>query len=107
TALYKSAGGATLRAAVYWRGALGIAERATWIGENMSFFPPSANCNESIIRRSAQAVEMAAERGERISPYQKYDQELWWQTDMLPEPLRHISPHDGSHTFLTHAFINS
>lgn len=26
---------------------------------------------------------------------------------MLPEPLRHPSGHDGSHTFLTHEFIDA
>jgi hypothetical protein len=26
---------------------------------------------------------------------------------MLPEPLRHDSGHDGSHTFLTHEFIDA
>ncbi len=26
---------------------------------------------------------------------------------MLPKPLRHNSGHDGSHTFITHEFIDS
>jgi len=26
---------------------------------------------------------------------------------MLPQPLRHNSGHDGSHTFITHEFIDS
>jgi hypothetical protein len=32
---------------------------------------------------------------------------MWWQTDLLPEPLRHNSGHDGSHSFITHEFIDS
>ena len=32
---------------------------------------------------------------------------VWWKTDMLPEPLRHNSGHGGSHTFLTHEFIDA
>jgi len=36
-----------------------------------------------------------------------YDQPLWWKTDMLPEPLRHDSGHEGSHTFIAHEFIDS
>lgn len=36
-----------------------------------------------------------------------YKQPQWWQTDMLPQPLRHNSGHDGSHTFITHAFIDA
>jgi len=31
----------------------------------------------------------------------------WWQTDLLPEPLRHDSGHGGSHTFIAHEFIDS
>jgi hypothetical protein len=31
----------------------------------------------------------------------------WWETEMLPEPLRHNSGHDGSHPFITHEFIQS
>ncbi|MDH7600753.1 MAG: hypothetical protein QHI38_01230, partial [Armatimonadota bacterium] len=31
----------------------------------------------------------------------------WWKTDMLPEPLRVPSGHEGSHVFLTHEFIDA
>ncbi|MFN0118896.1 MAG: Gfo/Idh/MocA family protein [Blastocatellia bacterium] len=31
----------------------------------------------------------------------------WWQTDLLPERLRHDSGHGGSHTFIAHEFIDS
>ena len=37
----------------------------------------------------------------------KYEQPQWWKTDLLPEPLRHGSGHDGSHPFLTHEFIDA
>jgi hypothetical protein len=38
---------------------------------------------------------------------QKYKQPMWWQTDMLPEQLRHDSGTGGSHTFNTHEFIDA
>jgi tRNA G37 N-methylase TrmD len=38
---------------------------------------------------------------------ERYEQPQWWKTDMLPEPLRHNSGHHGSHTFLTHEFIDA
>src|SRR5690606_37585259 len=41
------------------------------------------------------------------STVEEYDQPKWWATDMLPEPLRHNSGHDGSHTFITHEFIDA
>ena len=31
----------------------------------------------------------------------------WWQTEMLPEAMRHDSGHGGSHTFIAHEFIAS
>ena len=44
-------------------------------------------------------------QGENI--VETYKQPLWWETDMLPIPLRHDSGHGGSHTFITHEFIDS
>jgi len=38
---------------------------------------------------------------------EEYNQTQWWQTDMLPEPLRYNSGHGGSHNFLTHEFIDA
>lgn len=37
----------------------------------------------------------------------KYDQPEWWKTELLPEPLRHNSGHHGSHTFITHEFVEA
>ena len=36
-----------------------------------------------------------------------YDVPKWWSTNLLPAPLRHDSGHSGSHTFITHEFIDS
>ncbi len=107
TAFFKTDKGNTLRAAVYWRGALANTERAIWLGEKMSFYAPHPNGEGPIIRRSDEVVKAAQDSGERLARYEKHDQKLWWQTDILPEPLRHISGHDGSHTFLTHEFIDA
>lgn len=108
TALFKTDRGNTLNAQVYWRGALGIAERAQWFGTKMSFFSAHPNGSQPIIRRTEEATREPAGAGEkRRSIYEKYDQKLWWETDLLPEPLRHISGHEGSHTFLTHEFISA
>jgi predicted dehydrogenase len=107
TALFQTERGNAFRAAIYWRGALGIAERAVWMGEKMSFFPASPNGGRAVVRRTEDVAKAAAAAGVRKPVFEKYDQVLWWQTHLLPEPLRHISGHEGSHTFLTHAFIDA
>jgi hypothetical protein len=42
-----------------------------------------------------------------LLPFERYKQPMWWKTDLLPEPLRHDTGHQGSHTFLTHEFIDA
>ena len=42
-----------------------------------------------------------------LPQFEQYKQPNWWATDMLPEPLRHPSGHEGSHTFLTYEFIDA
>jgi hypothetical protein len=36
-----------------------------------------------------------------------YEVPQYWKTDLLPAQLRHDSGHSGSHTFITHEFIDS
>lgn len=107
TALFKTDRGGSLSAQVYWRGALGITERAQWFGTRMSFFSAHPNGTGPIIRRTEEVAREAIAKDKREPIYEKYDQQLWWETDLLPEPLRHISGHEGSHTFLTHEFISA
>ena len=38
---------------------------------------------------------------------EKYEEVKWWRTNLLPEPLRHDSGHEGSHCFITHEFIDA
>ena len=38
---------------------------------------------------------------------EKFEEVKWWKTDLLPEPLRHDSGHEGSHCFITHELIDS
>ena len=37
------------------------------------------------------------------NPVEEYNTPNWWSTDM-PEPLRHDSGHEGSHTFITQIY---
>jgi len=108
TAFFKTDRGHAFRVAVYWSAAVRGCERGQWIGTNMSFYDPHPNgLGPVIVRSGAQTEKDDAGFARKLSPFENYDQPQWWRTDMLPEPLRHDSGHDGSHTFLTHEFIDA
>jgi hypothetical protein len=74
----------------------------------MSFYSPHPNGLGPVIIRSGEQVEKDDAGFERKAPnFEQYKQPQWWKTDMLPEPLRHDTGHEGSHTFLTHEFIDA
>ncbi len=93
-ACYKTEKGHMVRQVELRKGATGHCERASWIGSEFSFYMPHPNGTPAII----------VKRGEKP---QRFEQPQYWKTDMLPEPLRHPSGHGGSHTFLTHEFIDA
>jgi len=96
------------RVDVWWKGPVGGCERGQWFGEKMSFYDPHPNGTGHVIRRPADITEKDDAGFVRKRPkFERYQQPQWWRTDMLPKPLRHGSGHDGSHTFLTHEFIDA
>ncbi|MGB2862532.1 MAG: Gfo/Idh/MocA family oxidoreductase [Sedimentisphaerales bacterium] len=96
------------RVNIWWKGAHRGCERAQWIGDKMSFYAPHPNGVGPVIVRSAEQIEKDDAGFERKVPkFEQYEQPEWWKTDMLPEPLRHNSGHEGSHTFLTHEFVDA
>ncbi len=107
-ALFKTNQGNAHRASISWFGAHKGGERAHWYGTRMSFAMPDPNGLGPIIVRKGQDMELDDGGFERSVPVlEEYDQTQWWDTDMLPEPLQHQTGHGGSHTFLTHEFIDS
>lgn len=108
TAMFRTDKGHSFRVAVWWSGAELGCERAQWYGDRMSFFTPHPNgTGPVIVRASSETGKDDAGFTRRAPKRELYDQPLWWKTDMLPAPLRHDSGHDGSHTFLTHEFIDA
>lgn len=108
TAFFTTDRGNAFRVAVYWNVAAGGTERGHWYGDKMSFFDPLPNGLGAMVRRAANQTEQDDGGFVRaLAQKAPYEQPKWWQTDMLPEPLRHDSGHDGSHTFLTHEFIEA
>jgi len=108
TAFFTTEKGHAFRVGIYWKAAVGGTERGQWIGDRMSFYDATPNGLGYIIRRASQQTEKDdAGFVRQLAEFEKYEQPPWWKTEMLPEPLRHPSGHDGSHTFLTHEFIDA
>ena len=109
TAFFKTDRGHALQCDVWWQGAHHGTERAEWIGSNMSFYGPHPNGAPALIVRAGGGLTETDDAGfvRQLQRHERYEQPMWWQTDMLPEPLRHDSGHQGSHTFLTHEFIDA
>lgn len=108
SAMFKTNQGNGFRVNVWWKGAHRGCERAQWIGDKMSFYCDDPNGLGPIIVRAGEQTETDDAGYVRNLPqFENYEQPEWWNTDMLPEPLRHASGHHGSHTFLTHEFIES
>lgn len=97
------------RVNIWWKGAHRGCERAQWIGNKMSFYGYHPHTNTPIIIRDEHSRQERDDGGfvRKLPYFEKYEQVEWWKTDMLPEPLRHNSGHHGSHTFLTHEFIDA
>lgn len=108
TAFFQTNKNHPFRVEVNWKGALTNAERAEWRGEKMSFISAPTESNEHTIIRSVDK-EGKDDAGFQIKTNvtEKYAQMKWWKTALLPEPLRHDSGHDGSHSFITHEFIDA
>lgn len=109
SAMFQTDRGHAFRVNVWWKGAHRGCERAQWIGDRMSFYGGHPNGLGPTIVRSDENRQEKDDAGfvRDLPEMERYEQPQWWQTDMLPEPLRHDSGHHGSHTFLTHEFIDA
>ena len=108
TAFFKTNKDKPFRVEVNWKGALRNTERAEWRGDKMSFFSCYEEGKDHTIVREADATgKDDAGFQHKVNITEPYPQPNWWTTDLLPEPLRHNSGHDGSHSFITHEFIDA
>lgn len=108
TAQFKTNQGNVMRVDVWWSGAHRGCERAQFYGDRMSLFYPDPNGLGAVIVRAGRQTEKDSGGFERqLSPFEKFEAPAAWKTDALPEPLRHNSGHEGSHTFITHEFIDA
>lgn len=108
TAMFKTDRGTAFRVAVWWKGAHRGTERAQYFGDKMSFyFNHPTGQGPMIVRWSESQEKDSAGFARQSAVLEKYEYPKWWATEMLPGPLRHNSGHEGSHTFLTHEFVDA
>jgi predicted dehydrogenase len=108
TAFFQTNHGNPFRVEVNWRGALRNVERGEWRGTKMSFYTGYGdNDGSTIVRLEDRSGVDEGGYQNQENVIEKYNQPIWWKTDMLPKALQHDSYHDGSHTFITHEFIDS
>ncbi|PVD49862.1 oxidoreductase [Terrimonas sp.] len=108
TAFFNTSQNIPFRVEVNWKGALVEAERAEWRGDKMSFFYPDGRSKQfSVISAGTALGKDDAGFTHAHNVAEPYEVPKWWETDMLPEPLRHDSGHEGSHTFITHEFVDA
>ena len=108
SAMFKTSGGLSFPVEVNWKGALRGSERGEWHGDKMSLIMSHGEMSSSVLVKAGDIV-VKDDGGFDVAKnvVEEFTAPKWWETDMLPEPLRHDSGHGGSHTFITHEFIDS
>jgi hypothetical protein len=108
SAMFSTNKNKSFRVNVWWKGAHRGCERAQWIGSKMSVYMGTPQGGPPVIIRSGQQIEKDDAGFERVAPeIEEFHATEWWKTDLLPEKMRHISGHEGSHTFITNEFIRA
>lgn len=92
-ALMSTDRGHMCRCNLLWRCVAG-GERAQWFGDNATFYMTNEGISPNRLRVRGQEMKPA--------PIPQY-----WNSDMLPEPMRHDSGHGGSAAFISAEFINA
>lgn len=108
SAMFTTNKGNGFRVNVWWKGAHMGCERAQWIGDKMSFYSSNRlGTGPTIVNKTQLMGKDDAGFARSETKAEAYEQPHWWETDRLPEPLRHNSGHHGSHSFITHEFVSA
>ena len=108
SAMFSTNRGNAFRVNVWWKGAHLGCERAQWIGSKMSFYTDNRlGMGPTLVKGTNVKGKDDAGFVRIDAKAEIYEQPNWWETDMLPEPLRHDTGHHGSHTFITHEFVDA
>lgn len=107
TAFFKTKNNLPFEVGVLWRGAIEGTDRGEIYGDKLSFYDGYKKLPTHIIKATDKFGVEEGGFAEAEPEYQEFTVPEYWKTDMLPAPLRRNSGHRGSHTFLTHEFIDS
>lgn len=107
-ALFRTNKSNSFTVSINWKGSLRNVEKANWEGTNMSLYT-SENEDDLMTLVKKNHTTSYDDGGFRNagSTVKEIEPVKWWQTDLLPKPLRFNSGHGGSHCFITHEFIDS
>jgi predicted dehydrogenase len=111
TAFFKTNKGTQFTVEVWWKGAHAGDERGEWYGDKMSLLCGDPNGvgphPDRIVRAGTQLEKDSGGFVRTEGKVEAFATPNYWKSDLLPPGLRHDSDHRGSHTFLTHEFIDS
>ena len=106
TAQFRTDRGHPFPVRIWWEGPVWGRESANWYGTKMTF---AASPDQPRVLWQPGKEQGRDDAGFPVTAARQepYTQPEWWKTDLLPKPLRHNSGHHGSHTFLTHEFVDA
>ena len=85
------------RCNIFWRCVAG-GERAQWFGENASLYMANYGAHNAPVKKIRSGHHL---------PHVPLEIPKYWESDMLPEPMRHSSGHGGSAVFISAEFVNA
>lgn len=94
--------GTPFRVRIWWEAPVWDTVSASWYGTKMTV----TRDGEKWVPSTAKGQDDAGYETAKAE-HSKINDPAWWKTDMLPVSLRHPSQHEGSHTFLTHEFVDA
>lgn len=108
TAFFKTSKGHAARISVCWHVAAGDAERGQFLGDRMSYYMerPEGSPNTLVRIGKSGRTELDSNGYPKGEVHMERDGNHDY-LERLPEPMRVKSGHGGSHTFLTHEFIDA
>jgi hypothetical protein len=103
--------GHAARIDICWKGPIVSGHPTRWTGTKMGFYgnnhPGTALLEPALVFHGDGSDSDASGYSHKRNATEPFVQEQWYQTEMLPEPLRVKGGHCDSHPFIVHEFVDS